>query len=90
MPMAIATVATGRRIDESATLVLGFRYRHTLSRVFTIDHRSYQICFKCAGRVEYSLEQMHSIEYSASTDAQQRRASATHLSQLRTDYRAVR
>lgn len=50
-----------------------FGCRHTdLSRVFTIDHRSYQVCFECAEQIEYSWEQMHSVMLPASTNALQR------------------
>lgn len=33
-----------------------------LSRVFTIQNRTYQVCFKCGQEVDYSWEQMHSQE----------------------------
>jgi len=33
-----------------------------LSRVFTIQNRTYQVCFKCGQEVDYSWEQMHSLE----------------------------
>jgi hypothetical protein len=40
-----------------------FGCRHAdLSRVFTIDNRSYQVCFECAEQIDYSLERMRSDE----------------------------
>jgi len=40
-----------------------FECRHgELSRVFTIQNRTYQVCFKCGQEVDYSWEKMHSLE----------------------------
>jgi hypothetical protein len=33
-----------------------------LSRVFTIQKRTYRVCFKCGKEVDYSWEQMRSME----------------------------
>jgi hypothetical protein len=33
-----------------------------LSRVFTIENRTYQVCFECGREVEYSWELMHSVK----------------------------
>jgi hypothetical protein len=43
-----------------------------LSRVFTIDRRTYQVCLKCGKHVEYSWELMRSVglEGTETADAQ--------------------
>jgi len=47
--------------------IFGCRHRH-LSRVFTIKHRTYRVCFDC-GR-EFDLPDAHApIRSDASTDA---------------------
>jgi hypothetical protein len=47
--------------------IFGCRHRH-LSRVFTIKHRTYKVCFDC-GR-EFDLPSAHApIRSNASTDA---------------------
>jgi hypothetical protein len=33
-----------------------------LSRVFTIQNRTYRVCFECGREVDYSWEQMRSLE----------------------------
>lgn len=33
-----------------------------LSRVFTIQNRTYKVCFECGQEVDYSWEQMRSLE----------------------------
>lgn len=39
-----------------------FGCRHNqLSRVFTIDRRTYRVCFDCGQEVRYSLEFMRSV-----------------------------
>jgi|HubBroStandDraft_3_1064219.scaffolds.fasta_scaffold249879_1 hypothetical protein len=38
-------------------LAFGCHHRH-LSRVFTIDRRTYRVCFQCAKQIEYSWETM--------------------------------
>lgn len=40
--------------------VFGCHHR-TLSRVFTIKKRTYQVCFDCAREFEYSWALMHSL-----------------------------
>lgn len=48
-------------------LIFGCHHRH-LSRVFTIKHRTYQVCFDC-GR-EFDLPAAHApLRSEASTDA---------------------
>ena len=37
--------------------VFGCHHSH-LSRVFTIDRRTYRVCCKCGAKFEYSLESM--------------------------------
>lgn len=37
--------------------LFGCRHRH-LSRVFTIDGRSYRVCCRCGAQFDYSLEHM--------------------------------
>ncbi len=38
-----------------------FECRHrNLGRVFTINNRTYQVCFECGQEVEYSWKLMHS------------------------------
>ncbi len=32
-----------------------------LSRVFTIKHRTYQVCLACGQELDYSLSRMHSL-----------------------------
>jgi hypothetical protein len=40
-----------------------FTCRHRdLSRVFTIDTRTYQVCFDCGRRIDYSWERMRSLK----------------------------
>jgi hypothetical protein len=40
-----------------------FGCRHgQLSRVFTINNRTYQVCFECGRELDYSWEQMHSLD----------------------------
>jgi hypothetical protein len=42
-----------------ATLDFILGCHHTrLSRVFTIEHRTYRACFDCGAKFEYSLESM--------------------------------
>jgi hypothetical protein len=33
-----------------------------LSRVFTIKKRTYQVCFDCGRELDYSWEQMHTVD----------------------------
>ena len=40
--------------------LFGCHHRH-LTRVFTIKHRTYQVCFECGREFEYSWELMHSL-----------------------------
>lgn len=40
-------------------LFFGCRHSH-LSRVFTIDRRTYRVCCKCGAKFDYSLESMSS------------------------------
>ena len=60
MPMEVANAASERRIYETTVwifqFVFGCRHRH-LSRVFTIKHRTYRVCFDC-GR-EFDLPDAH-------------------------------
>jgi hypothetical protein len=37
-------------------------HHRELSRVFTIQNRTYQVCFECGQEVNYSWEQMRSLE----------------------------
>ena len=37
-------------------------HHRDMSRVFTIDNRTYQVCFDCGRNFDYSWEQMHSEE----------------------------
>ncbi len=40
-----------------------FECHHShLGRVFTIENRTYQVCFECGQEVEYSWELMHSVK----------------------------
>ena len=40
-----------------------FECHHSeLSRVFTIENRTYQVCFECGREVEYSWDLMHSVK----------------------------
>ena len=49
----------------------GFRCHHgQLSRVFTINQRTYQVCFECGQEVEYSWERMRSMRPKAADDTQ--------------------
>jgi hypothetical protein len=36
-----------------------------LSRVFTIKKRTYQVCFDCGRELDYSWEQMHTVDPNA-------------------------
>jgi hypothetical protein len=55
-----------------ATLDFIFGCRHThLSRVFTIEHRTYRVCCDCGARFEYSLERMHMEHRLSTLDVQQ-------------------
>lgn len=36
-------------------------HHHDLSRVFTIENRTYQVCFACGRELNYSWERMHSV-----------------------------
>lgn len=45
----------------------GCRHRD-LSRVFTIDNQTYQVCFECGRRIDYSWERMCSLEPSDSVN----------------------
>ena len=58
--MEVASGASERGIDETLLWILQFafgcRHRH-LSRVFTIKHRTYRVCFDC-GR-EFELPDAH-------------------------------
>lgn len=38
-------------------------HHNDLSRVFTINHRSYKVCFECGQQVDYSLKLMHSLPH---------------------------
>jgi hypothetical protein len=38
-------------------------HHHNLSRVFTINHRSYQVCFECGQQVDYSLKLMRALPH---------------------------
>jgi hypothetical protein len=38
-------------------------HHHNVSRVFTINHRSYQVCFECGEQVDYSLKLMHALPH---------------------------
>ena len=58
-----------RTADESTRFMnalrkiahFAFEYRHAdLSRVFTIQKRTYRVCFKCGKEVDYSWELMRS------------------------------
>jgi len=45
-------------------LEFAFECQHRqLSRVFTIQKRTYQVCFECGKELEYSWESMHSVNY---------------------------
>ena len=51
MPTEVANAASERRTYEIcffgfSSLLFGCRHRH-LSRVFTIKHRTYKVCFDC-------------------------------------------
>ena len=43
--------------------IFGCHHRQ-LSRVFTIDHRTYQVCFNCGGQLQYSWRAMSLIKTS--------------------------
>jgi hypothetical protein len=44
-------------------LQLAFGCHHSeLSRVFTIDRRTYRVCFQCAKQIEYSWETMCCVD----------------------------
>jgi hypothetical protein len=46
-----------------------FACRHRdLSRVFTIDKRTYQVCFNCGRKIDYSWERMCSLKPSDSAN----------------------
>jgi hypothetical protein len=36
-------------------------HHHNMSRVFTINRRSYQVCIECGQQVDYSLKLMHAL-----------------------------
>jgi hypothetical protein len=44
-------------IDAVTGYLLGCHH-HSLSRVFTIQHRTYQVCCDCGAEFEYSLTTM--------------------------------
>jgi hypothetical protein len=47
-----------------------FECHHSeMSRVFTIKHRTYQVCLECGKEVDYSLSLMHSLPSNASDNA---------------------
>lgn len=48
-------------------LIFGCHHRH-LSRVFTIQKRTYQVCFDCGRQIEYSWPLMHSVPQEAADD----------------------
>jgi hypothetical protein len=46
----------------------GCHHNH-LSRVFTIQKRTYQVCVECGREFEYSRVVMHSVQSSVADDA---------------------
>jgi hypothetical protein len=46
-----------------------FGCHHHLSRVFTIQGRTYQVCIECGREFEYSWESMHSQRSTAADNA---------------------
>ena len=48
-------------------LIFWCHHRH-ISRVFTIKQRTYQVCFDCGRRIEYSWTLMHSVPQEAADD----------------------
>jgi hypothetical protein len=48
-------------------LFFGCHHRE-LSRVFTINKRTYQVCFECGLEIDYSLERMVSLPPSTSAN----------------------
>jgi hypothetical protein len=49
-------------IANALEFAFGCRH-HTLSRVFTIDGRSYKVCCDCGARFRYSLETMSIVTH---------------------------
>jgi hypothetical protein len=48
-------------------LIFGCHHRD-LSRVFTINQRTYQVCLDCGREVDYSWDLMRSLEPTVATD----------------------
>jgi len=44
-------------------------HHNQLSRVFTLNKRTYQVCFECGREFEYSWAQMHSLRRSVGNPA---------------------
>jgi hypothetical protein len=48
-----------KTVHRVLEFVFGCHHRE-LSRVFTIDNLTYQVCFKCGRKLNYSWKLMHS------------------------------
>ena len=46
-----------KKLGAVLNLLFGCRHRQ-LTRVFTIDRRTYRVCCKCGKKFDYSLESM--------------------------------
>jgi len=46
-----------KQLTSALDFLFGCHHRH-LSRVFTIDRRTYRVCCDCGAKFQYSLESM--------------------------------